>query len=753
MTKTPSKIADINKAVEAEARMHALVQQLRAAREAYDVDQAPLMSDSEYDELFLELKALEGEFPQFVDKQSPTQTVGSAPAKGFKKVRHSVAMLSLDNAFGQGDLQDFADRAARFLKAETVYPILGEPKIDGLSANLRYENGVFVSGATRGDGQTGEDITANLKTIEDIPQKLAGHDWPEVVEIRGEVFMSHEAFQALNKRLERDRAMLAEEAEAARDKAHKADAHEDKTKLSKEADRLQKRVENFKFYANPRNAASGGLRQLNATLTAERELSFFAYAWGELSAPIATKQSEAIEKMAAWGFKTNPLTKLCTTIEEMVRLHEALAQKRAGLGYDIDGVVFKVDEIALQERLGFASRFPRWAIAYKFPAEQAETTLEAIEIQVGRTGALTPVAKLKPVTVGGVVVSNATLHNQDEIERKDIREGDRVIIQRAGDVIPQIVRVVDADRADRPAAFEFPETCPICNADAVRDSGDDGDVDAVRRCVNGLNCPAQAVERLKHFVSRKAMDIDGLGAKQIEAFYDKGLVKEPGDIFTLEARNAELKLQDRVDEKGKIFKDARKKSTMALFEAINDKREADFGRFLFALGIRHIGEGMGQKLARHFVSFDRLNELLLKAEAKTENPHFQDLIAIDDVGEAAAMSLIRFWADDNNQKMLGRLLKGIDNPHGIVIKDADVIDTSESPVAGLIVVFTGSLEKMSRDEAKAEAVRLGAKVAGSVSKKTDIVVAGPGAGSKLKKAQDLGIEVLSEEEWLAKIGR
>jgi len=678
----------------------------------YHQDDAPKIDDAQYDTLKRRNLEIEVRFPELIRSDSPSKRVGYAPSEKFSKYTHSVPMLSLDNAFSEEDVQDFVGRIRRFLGlgGDVAIPITAEPKIDGLSASLRYENGILVNGATRGDGQVGENVTGNLRTVETIPQRLKGDGWPAIIEIRGEVYMAHEDFNALNARM----------------------------------------LDSGRQFANPRNAAAGSLRQLDARITAERPLRFFAYAWGEISAPVAKSQLEMIENFNAWGFDINPLMRRGDSVAELIAVYKVIEAQRASLGYDIDGVVYKVDELALQTRLGFASRFPRWAIAHKFPAEQATTILEDIEIQVGRTGALTPVAKLRPVTVGGVVVSNASLHNGDYIagigangesirEGRDLRKGDQVTVQRAGDVIPQIVDVDISVRSDTSKPFEFPEICPACGSHAVREvNAKSGKIDVIRRCTGGLICPAQAVEKLKHFVSRNALDIDGFGDKQAEAFYHDGLVTRPADIFTLQLRDKRSlkRLKDREGWGGT--------SARNLFEAIDERRNVVLNRFIFGLGIRHIGEGTAKLLARQYEDFEVLRSAV-KAAADETSDAWTDLVNIDGIGETVAHALVEFFTEPHNDEALDALLEEV-TPTPME-KTA-----SDSPVAGKTVVFTGSLEKFSRDEAKAMAERLGAKVAGSVSKKTDLLVAGPGAGSKLKKAQDLEIEITDEDGWLSIVG-
>ena len=662
----------------------------------------PRVSDADYDALRQRNEAIEQRYPELVREDSPSHRVGAAPAEGFGKVVHKVAMLSLSNAFDDADVREFCARVRRFLnlKEDQTLAVTAEPKIDGLSAALRYEKGKFVLGATRGDGREGENVTENLRTIADVPKTLKGKDIPDVVEIRGEVYMSHEDFAALNER-------------------------------QKDAGKP--------VFANPRNAAAGSLRQLDAKITASRPLRFFAYTWGEMSAMPAGTQSGVIEAFEKWGFTVNPLFRRCESVEELIAFYHEVEESRAGLGYDIDGVVYKVDRLDWQNRLGFVSRSPRWAIAHKFPAEQAMTVLERIEIQVGRTGKLTPVARLTPVTVGGVVVSNATLHNQDEIERLGVRPGDTVVVQRAGDVIPQIVRVVE-DKPRGRKKFVFPETCPECGSHAVREvNPKTGKMDVDRRCTGGLVCPAQAVERLRHFVSRNAFDIEGLGEKQIAAFFADGLIARPDEIFTLEARDKKSlkKLKDR-EGWGET-------SVRNLFAAIDARRKVDLDRFIFALGIRHVGETNARLLARSYGTLENF-EAQMRAAASREGPAWEELMSIDGVGEVLAGSIVDFFDEKHNREVLAGLKKA-----GVEAVPLPAQETG-SPIAGKTVVFTGSLERMTRSEAKARAEQMGAKVAGSVSAKTDLVVHGPGAGSKLAKAQELGIETITEDEWMEMAG-
>jgi DNA ligase (NAD+) len=655
---------------------------------------APKITDAEYDALRQRNNEIEARFPELIRKDSPSQKVGATPTGRFKKVRHAVPMLSLDNAFSDEEVTEFVDRVVRFLKLDEAPVFTAEPKIDGLSLSLRYEDAMLVTGATRGDGAEGEDVTANVKTLPDIPHKLKGRGIPAVVEVRGEVYMTHDEFIALNKR-------QAEQEEP--------------------------------VYANPRNSAAGSLRQKDPSITASRNLKFFAYAWGEMSEMPEETQSDMVHWLGERGFTINPMFKLCKSVEAMLDMYRAIEEKRAKLGYDIDGVVYKLNRLDWQNRLGFVSRSPRWAIAHKFPAEKATTIVNDIDIQVGRTGALTPVAKLEPVTVGGVVVQNATLHNEDEIARKDVRIGDTVTIQRAGDVIPQVLSVVLEKRPKNARPYRFPDKCPVCGSHAVREEGE-----AVRRCTGGLICPAQQVERLRHFVSRDAFDIEGLGEKQVQAFYEEGLVMEPADIFTLAARNkrASEKLEDR-EGYGET-------SVNNLFAAIEVRRKITLNKAIYALGIRHIGETNARLLARHYGTLDTFLDGMKAAGKGEESEAYRELNNIGGIGEVVADALVEFFKEKHNREALDRLFKQIEVEPMEKVK-------SDSAISGKTVVFTGTLEKMTRPEAKAQAERLGAKVAGSVSKKTDFVVAGPGAGSKLTEAQSLGVTVLSEDEWLAMI--
>jgi len=661
----------------------------------YYQEDAPTVSDAEYDRLRQRYGAIEARFPQLRTLQSLTERVGAAPSTRFAKVRHAVPMLSLDNAFAEQDVLDFVSRIRRFLRLPDGDEISfsAEPKIDGLSMSLRYENGVLVTGATRGDGSEGEDVTANVKTLADIPHRLKGKNILAICEVRGEVYMTKRAFLALNKR----------QAETG-----------------------------GQVFANPRNSAAGSLRQKDPSITASRPLGFFAYGWGEMSEMPADTQSGMIKWFEQCGFKTNPLTKLRRGLDALLQFHREIEAQRGTLDYDIDGVVYKVDRLDWQERLGFVSRSPRWAIAHKFPAERAITVLNDIEIQIGRTGALTPVAKLEPVTVGGVVVQNATLHNADEIARLDVRIGDTVQIQRAGDVIPQVLGVIEEKRPCGAKPYEFPKVCPChLHTEVVREQTASGEQGAVTRCTGEFACPYQAVEHLKHFVSRRAFDIDGLGEKQIELFYEQGWIKEPADIFTLEARNNKIRLREVVGF-GEI-------SVRNLFAAIAARREISLERFIYALGIRHVGETTAVVLARAYGGWEAFHSSCLKL-AKGDEDAQLEMDALDQIGDTVIDSLRDYFGEAHNRRRIERLaeqvkIRGAEKPR------------SDSVIAGKTVVFTGTLEKMTRDEAKASAERLGAKVSGAVSKKTDYVVAGPGAGSKLADAKKLGVTVLTEDEW------
>ncbi|WP_093991867.1 NAD-dependent DNA ligase LigA [Flavimaricola marinus] len=703
-----SKPVDELSASEAESALRDLAGLLADANRAYHTADDPIITDADYDLLKRYNSAVEARFPDLRRKDSPSDQIGSAPSEAFGKVRHQVRMLSLSNAFDEEDVTEFDTRIRRFLSLpdDVALRYTAEPKIDGLSLSLRYENGRLVQAATRGDGETGENVTANALTIDDIPERLEGA--PEVLEVRGEVYMSHSDFAALNQRQE---------------------------------------ASGGKAFANPRNAAAGSLRQLDASVTESRPLRFFAYAWGEITEPLAETQSAAIDRLQSLGFQTNPLTKVCDGPEALMQAHAEIETLRAELPYDIDGVVYKVDDLGLQARLGFRSTTPRWAIAHKFSAKLAWTRLERIELQVGRTGALSPVARLAPVTVGGVVVSNATLHNEDYIagrdskgneirEGRDIREGDWVQVYRAGDVIPKIADVDLSKRSTDSEPYVFPDICPECGSPAIREPGD-----AVRRCTGGLICPAQAIEKLKHFVGRSAFDIDGLGAKQIEMFYadDQLPVREPADIFTLAKRDASnvSKLENR-EGFGKT-------SVKNLFQSIEDKRRIPFQRVLFSLGIRHVGEAAAGLVAAHFHRWEDLAAAMTAAEIG-EGPVWTDLLDVDGIGAVMATSLISAFQNPAERASIDRLIAELD------VVPMERPDLGDSPIAGKTLVFTGTLEQMSRAEAKARAEALGAKVAGSVSAKTDLLVAGPGAGSKAKKAAELGVEVIDEAGWLTLIG-
>jgi DNA ligase (NAD+) len=692
-----SKVAvDELTAAQAKAEHARLEAEIAGHDRRYYQEDAPSVSDAEYDRLRQRYSAIEARFPQLRSATSLTQRIGAAPSARFAKVRHAVPMLSLDNAFADDDVRDFVSRIRRFLRLPDDEEIAfsAEPKIDGLSMSLRYEHGALVTGATRGDGNEGEDVTANIKTLADVPQRLKGGGIPAVCEVRGEVYMTKHAFLALNKR----------QAESG-----------------------------GQVFANPRNSAAGSLRQKDPSITASRPLGFFAYAWGEMSEMPADTQSGMIKWFERCGFKTNPLTKVCVGLEPLLKFHHAIEAQRGTLDYDIDGVVYKVDRLDWQQRLGFVSRSPRWAVAHKFPAERAITVLKDIEIQIGRTGALTPVAKLEPVTVGGVVVQNATLHNADEIARLDVRLGDTVQIQRAGDVIPQVLGVVLEKRPRGAKPYEFPKRCPCpLHTEVVRDQTAAGDEGAVARCTGEFACPYQALEHLKHFVSRRAFDIDGLGDKQIELFYERGWVKEPADIFRLEERNNKIKLET---EEG--FGET---SVRNLFAAIASRREIALERFIYALGIRHVGETTAVALARGYGAWPAFHDACLKL-AKGDEEVRAEMDALDQIGDTVIDSLRDYFAEAHNCRRVERLAGQVQ------IREA-AKPRSDSAVAGKTVVFTGTLEKMTRDEAKASAERLGAKVSGSVSKKTDYVVAGPGAGSKLADAKRLAVTVLSEDEWM-----
>ncbi|APG85086.1 NAD-dependent DNA ligase LigA [Sinorhizobium americanum CCGM7] len=703
--------------VEAAEELAFLAAELARHDALYHGQDAPEISDADYDALKRRNDLIEQRFPALVREDSPSRKVGAAPSLTFQAVVHARPMLSLDNTFSDEDARDFVAGIYRFLGKLPDHSIAftAEPKIDGLSMSLRYENRRLVAAATRGDGTTGENVTANIRTIRMIPQTLPA-DAPDVVEVRGEIYMAKPDFAALN----------AEMAAQGRP-----------------------------LYVNPRNTASGSLRQLDAKVTASRKLRFFAYAWGEISAMPADTQFGMVETFKAWGFPVNPLMQRFSSADELLEHYHHIERERPDLDYDIDGVVYKVDRLDLQARLGFRSRSPRWATAHKFPAEQAFTRLKGIDIQVGRTGALTPVARLEPITVGGVVVTNATLHNEDYIrglgnsgepirEGRDIRIGDMVIVQRAGDVIPQIVDVVMDERAEAAEPYRFPTTCPVCGSHAVRDINEKtGKVDAVRRCTGGFVCRAQAVEHLKHFVSRHAFDIEGLGSKQIEFFFESDdptlSIRTAPDIFTLERRQAaSLTKLENIEGFGKV-------SVRKLYEAITARRSIALHRFIYALGIRHVGETTAKLLARSYGTYEHFGAAMVEA-GSLNGDAWNELNSIEGIGEVVARAIVEFYKEPRNLKVVADLLEEV------TPESAEIRVATDSPVAGKTVVFTGSLEKMTRDEAKAKAESLGAKVAGSVSKKTDIVVAGPGAGSKLDKARELGVQTMDEDEWLALIG-
>jgi DNA ligase (NAD+) len=685
---------------QAKAELKRLATEIAEHDKRYYQEDAPTVSDAAYDALRERNAAIEARFPALIRADSPSRTVGAAPTQKFAKVRHAVPMLSLGNAFSEGEVADFVERVRRFLRLKEDEPlaITAEPKIDGLSCTLRYEGGELVSGATRGDGYEGEDVTANVRTIAEIPHRLHGARIPDIVEVRGEVYMTKADFLKLNER---------------------------------------QQAAGKQVFANPRNSAAGSLRQLDPSVTAARPLRFFAYAWGEMSAMPAPTQMGMVRWLAGAGFTINPLMRLRHSLDELLAAYREIEEKRAGLGYDIDGVVYKVDRLDWQDRLGFVSRSPRWALAHKFPAEKATTTVNTIEIQVGRTGALTPVAKLAPVTVGGVVVQNATLHNADEIARLDVRVGDTVEIQRAGDVIPQVLRVIADKRPASAKPYRFPTRCPCpLKTPVVREATAGGAEGAIARCSGEFACPYQKIEHLKHFVSRRAFDIEGLGEKQIEYFFEQGWLAEPADIFTLEARNREIRLEEQ-EGYGEL-------SVRNLFAAIAARREIALERFIYALGIRHVGDTTARALARAYGTWRAFHDACVRL-AEGDADARAEMDALDQIGDAVIDSLAAYFGEAHNRRIVERLTEEVR------ILDAEKVMTS-SPVAGKTVVFTGALEKMTREEAKAMAERLGAKVAGSVSTKTDYVVAGPGAGSKLAKAREAGVNVLTEDEWFALVG-
>src|ERR1700694_2496589 len=708
--KAPS---DVDTLTQARARVELKRRTLEIERhdKRYYQEDAPKISDAEYDALRRRFNAIEARFPEFVTSSSPSPTIGAQPSGRCAKVRHAVPMLSFDNAFSDENVADFVDRIRRFLRLgdDDKIDFSAEPKIDGLSMSLRYEGGELVTAATRGDGAEGEDVTANIRTLEDVPKKLKGRNVPEICEVRGEVYMTKQAFLALNER---------------------------------------QKAAGDTIFANPRNSAAGSLRQKDPKITASRPLGFFAYAWGEMSEMPADTQSGMIKWFASCGFETNPLTKICHSVEELLAFHRKIEEGRAKLDYDIDGVVYKVDRLDWQERLGFVSRSPRWAIAHKFPAERAMTVLRDIEIQVGRTGSFTPVGKLEPIGVGGVIVQNVTLHNEDYIkgiggdgeplrEGGNIRIGDTVIVQRAGDVIPQVVDVMLDKRPRDARPYHFPKKCPCpLHTDVVREETATGEEGARARCTGEFACPYQKIEHLKLFASRRAFDIDGLGEKQIEFFFENGWVREPADIFTLEARNPKLKLEE-IEGYGQT-------SVRNLFEAIRQRRRIALERFIFALGMRHVGETTALALARGYGSWAAFHDACLKV-AKGDEEAIAEMDALDQIGATVIASIAAYFGESHNRGIVERLTKEV------TILDAEM-PKSNSAIAGKTVVFTGALEKMTRDEAKAMAERLGAKASGSVSKKTDYVVAGPGAGSKLTDAKKHGVAVLTEDEWLKLVG-
>src|SRR5712671_1025225 len=712
MAKSKKPLIDVAKLSRAQARVELtrLALEIEGHDRRYYQDDAPSVTDAEYDALRQRYNAIEKRFPEFVTSDSPSQKIGAAPSGRFRKVRHAVPMLSLDNAFAEQDVLDFVGRIERFLKLkDDKIAFSAEPKIDGLSMSLRYEGGELVTAATRGDGAEGEDVTANIRTLEDVPHKLKGRNVPDICEVRGEVYMTKKAFLALNER---------------------------------------QKAAGDTIFANPRNSAAGSLRQKVPSITASRPLGFFAYAWGEMSAMPEDTQSGMIKWFERCGFSTNPLTKLCHSVEQLIAFHRKIEEQRAGLDYDIDGVVYKVDRIDWQERLGFVSRTPRWAIAHKFPAERAMTVLRDIEIQVGRTGSFTPVGKLEPIGVGGVIVQNVTLHNEDYIkgiggdgeqlrEGRDIRIGDTVIVQRAGDVIPQVVDVVLDKRPKNAKPYHFPKKCPCpLHTDVVREETATGEEGARARCTGEFACPFQKIEHLKLFASRRAFDIDGLGEKQLQFFFDEGWVREPADIFTLQKRNNKLKLE-AIEGYGET-------SVRNLFAAIESRRRIALERFVFALGMRHVGETTALALARGYGSWDAFHDACLKLSAGDAETR-AEMDALDQIGDTVIESVAAYFGEEHNRGIVERLTRQV---HILAAERP----RAHSSVAGKTIVFTGSLEKMTRDEAKATAERLGAKAAGSVSKKADYVVAGPGAGSKLADAKKHGVTVLTEDEWLKLIG-
>ncbi|HET7191569.1 MAG TPA: NAD-dependent DNA ligase LigA [Pseudolabrys sp.] len=706
--KTPAELLTAKQAKVEHARLQSEIAQ--HDRRYYQQDR-PTVSDAEYDALRARYNAIEARFPDLRTLESLSLKVGVAPSGRFKKVRHAVPMLSLDNAFSEQDVVDFVARIRRFLKLDDAEKLAfsAEPKIDGLSMSLRYQEGELITAATRGDGAEGEDVTANIRTLKDVPQKLKGRNVPEICEVRGEVYMTKKAFLALNER---------------------------------------QKAAGEQIFANPRNSAAGSLRQKDPTITASRPLGFFAYAWGEMSEMPSDTQTGMIKWFETCGFRTNPLTKLCRSSDELIAFHRKIEEGRAELDYDIDGVVYKVDRLDWQERLGFVSRSPRWAIAHKFPAEQATTVVRGVLITVGRTGALTPTAQLEPVGVGGVIVQNVTLHNEDYIkgiggngeplrEGRDIRIGDTVIIQRAGDVIPQVVDVVIDKRPKDAKPYQFPKKCPCyLHTDIMREETAAGEEGARARCTGEFACPYQKIEHLKLFCSRRAFDIEGLGEKQIEFFFEKKWIEEPADIFTLAQRNRKIKL-DEQEGYGET-------SVRNLFDAIEQRREISLDRFVYALGIRHVGETTALALSRGYGSWKAFHDAGLKV-AKGDEEAIAEMDALDQIGDTVIQAVAAYFGENHNRGIVERLTREVK------ILDAEK-PKKDTAIAGKTVVFTGALEKMTREEAKAQAERLGAKAAGSVSKKTDYVVAGPGAGSKLADAKKYGVKVLTEDEWLKLVG-
>ncbi len=687
---------NINNITEEQAKeeLKRIAQEMTKADDAYYQKDDPYLTDAQYDTLKLLNQQLEEKFPHLIRFDSPSKRIGAPLKSDFNKIEHKVPMLSLGDIFSEEELTEFVKSIQRFLNTNENIVMSSEPKMDGLSFTARYENGIFVSGATRGDGKTGEDITANLKTIAALPHTITTDDFPKIIELRGEVYMSKADFSELN---------------------------------------AKNAAEGKKVFANPRNAAAGSLRQLDATITRERKLSLLVYTWGDISELSWNSQTEFLEKIKKWGFPVNPYNRVCHNLDELIDSYETLLNNRADLPYDIDGIVYKVDNLALQQRLGFLTRTPRWAIAHKFPAEKAVTRINNIRIQVGRTGALTPVADLEPVNVGGVMVSHATLHNEDEIVRKDVRIGDYVVIQRAGDVIPQVLSVVFDKRKPDAQTFEFPHICPQCGAHAIREEDE-----AVRRCTGGLSCPAQAIERIKHFVSREAFNIEGLGAKIIEQFYLEKILQNPADIFTLEQRNGGDEYDLFSSAKGIHLENREgwgQKSASNLFNAINERRTISLPRFIYALGIRQVGNATSLLIAKNYTTFSRFMEEMQSGQT-------EKLLSIDGIGAAMANDIVEFFKEEHNLKIIDELMKQIQIETFI-----DTVDYN-SPLSGKTVVFTGTLQTMTRAEAKAKAQSVGAKVAGSVSAHTDFVIAGADAGSKAKKARELGVEILDEDEFL-----